>query len=554
MTRAELRWLLLASLAVLLFASLPTIYAWSQADDGHVFTGFVYNNEDGNSYIAKMRLGARGEWLFHLPYTPEEHEGALVYPFYLILGKVAAGLRLSHVLVYHLARVLLGGFLLLTVYLFVSAFTLDVTGRRLAWVLVAVGSGLGWMLTLLGATDWLGNLPLDFWVPEAYAFLVLYNLPHVALGEAALLWSLLWTLRSFESGKLRWSLAAALAALVMSAILPFYAGILAAALGAYLVALWLRRWRRLRRRRLPWREVGLTALTGLGALPPVAYNAWVFVMNPAFGIWASQNRIRSPHPFHYLLGFGLLLLPAIGGAVAALREDKERWLLPGAWVLVVPLLLYLPFNLQRRMSAAVQVPLALLAAVGLVAWLGKRRSGLVAYAGLVSLSNLLLVAGSLGPIARQAEPIFHPAAEMAAMHWLASNSAPGETALAAFETGNTIPAYTDLRVFAGHGPETLYNEEKKQALERFFDAATDDGWRQALLEEYGVDYVFYGPRERGLGDWDPDEAGYLTPILVQDGYAIYRFIPGASGGRGAPGPAVPHGVAWGRRDVVGVGA
>ncbi|MEJ2210927.1 MAG: hypothetical protein P8129_18070, partial [Anaerolineae bacterium] len=88
MTRAELRWVLLASLAVLLFASLPTIYAWSRADEGHVFGGFVYNNEDGNSYIAKMRLGARGEWLFHLPYTPEEHEGALVYPFHLAQDQV----------------------------------------------------------------------------------------------------------------------------------------------------------------------------------------------------------------------------------------------------------------------------------------------------------------------------------------------------------------------------------------------------------------------------------------------------------------------------------
>ena len=80
MTRAEIRWVLLASLAVILFASLPTLYAWRLADDDHVFTGFVYNTYDGNSYIAKMRLGARGEWLFHLPYTSEEHDSAFVWP------------------------------------------------------------------------------------------------------------------------------------------------------------------------------------------------------------------------------------------------------------------------------------------------------------------------------------------------------------------------------------------------------------------------------------------------------------------------------------------
>ncbi len=297
MTRAELRWVLIASLAVLLLASLPTLYAWSRADADHVFTGFVYNTEDGNSYIAKMRLGARGEWLFHLFYTPEEHEGALVVTFYLALGKLAAATGMSLVLVYHLARVVLGIGFLLTIYAFVSFFTADLATRRLAWMLVATGSGLGWLLTLLGAGNWLGNLPLDFWVPEAYVFLVLYNLPHLALAEGLLLWAMMWTLRAFERQDARWCLPAGLAAFVMTWIVPFYAGVLATALGAHLLALLIRR------RQIPWREIGLAALTGLLAVPPVAYNAWLFTTNPAFRTWAAQNLILSPHPLHYVLGY-----------------------------------------------------------------------------------------------------------------------------------------------------------------------------------------------------------------------------------------------------------
>ena len=91
MTRAEFRWVLIASLILVVFASLPTIYAWALADADHVFTGFVYNTEDGNSYMAKMRLGARGEWLFHIFYTPEPHQPALAFPFHLLLGKIGAG-------------------------------------------------------------------------------------------------------------------------------------------------------------------------------------------------------------------------------------------------------------------------------------------------------------------------------------------------------------------------------------------------------------------------------------------------------------------------------
>ncbi len=516
MTRSEFRWVLVASLAVILFASLPTLYGWALADDNHVYTGFVYNTEDGNSYIAKMRLGARGAWRFHLIYTPEEHESALVYTFYLVLGKIASGLGLSFVLVYHLARALLGLGLLLTVHAFISHFTADVRIRRVSWALVAIGSGLGWLLTLLGATQWLGNLPLDFWVPEAYVFLVLYNLPHLALAEGLLLWSILWTLHAFDGKGLRWSLYAGLAAFVMSWIVPFYAGVLAAALGAYLLALLVRR------RRLPWREIGLAALTGIGVLAPVSYNAWLFTANPAFATWAAQNRILSPHPLHYLLGFALLLVPATWGAIQALRQGEERWLLPVAWILAVPFLLYAPFNLQRRMIAVAQVPLSLLAAVGLAAWFRNRRWALLAYVAILSLSNLLLVFGNLGPIHQRTTPIYRPAAEVTALEWLADHARADETVLASFEVGNVIPAWTDLRVFAGHGPETLHNAEKQEALKLFFDPATDDAWRQTLLRDFGLDYVFHGPRERDLGDWDPSNAQYLALGYAEGAYAIYE--------------------------------
>jgi hypothetical protein len=515
MASDEGRWVLIASLAVILLASLPTLYAWALADADHVFSGFVYNAEDGNSYIAKMRLGARGDWLFRLMYTTEDHQGALVYTFYLLLGKFATGLGLSHILVYHLARALFGLGLLLTAYAFAARFTAEVTVRRVAWLLVAVGSGLGWLLTLLGATNLLGSLPLDFWVPEAYTFLVLYSSPHLALAEALLLWAILWTLNTLQGHGLRWCLYAGLAAFAMAWILPFYAGVLAVALGAYLLALLVRR------RRISWQETGIVALTGLGALPPVLYHAGVFVANPAFAAWAAQNRILSPHPVHYLLGFILLLVPAVWGAIQTLRQGEEQWLLPVAWVLIVPVVLYLPFNLQRRMIAAVQVPLALLAAMGLLAWFRHKRRILVAYVAVASLSNLLLVAGSLGPIQQRTVPVYRPGDEVAALEWLADQAQPDETILASFQAGNVIPARTDLRVFAGHGPETLNSEQKQAEIRRFFQPDTTDTWRQSLLHDHGLDYVLYGPIERDLGAWDPSGAQYLVLMRRQGEYAIY---------------------------------
>ena len=564
MSRAEWRWVLVASLAVLLLASLPTLYAWSLSDADHVFTGFCYNVEDGHSYLAKMRLGAEGEWLFHLFYTPEDHSGAFVYPFYLLLGKLARLAGLSLPLTYHLARAGLGLFLLLTIYAFAARLTADVTLRRLAWALTALGSGMGWLLVLGRLVQWLGAMPLDFWVPEAFVFLVLYSLPHLALAEALLLWSLLWTLDSFEEKRLWPAIKAGLAAIGMVLVVPFYAGVLAAVLGAYLVALFLAlhpaakrsglvqprgpdgaeppaRWR------IPWRQIGLAAIVGACVAPIVAYNSWVFGTNPVFKQWIAQNTILSPHPVHYVLGYLPLLLPAIPGAIAVVRNRKaERlWLLPLAWVVIVPLLLYAPFNLQRRMIAGAQVPLALLAARGLLTVArggigarstplrygmqslqpghpGRGRLAIVAWVALAALSNLILVGGSLVEVQARAMPAFRPGGEIAAADWLDQHASLGDIVLTTYRSGNLLPVLAGVRVFIGHGPETLYHDEKLAELQQFYDPATGDDWRQAFLARYGVDYVFWGPDERALGTWSPAAAPYLLPVYDQQSYAIYQ--------------------------------
>lgn len=521
-SRSEWRWLMAVSLAVLFLSSLPVIYAWSLEGPDRVFIGSVCNVEDINSYLGKMRLGARGEWLFYLFYTPEPHEPMLAYPFHMLLGRLATSVGLALPLAYHLARIFFGLGLLVSVYVFVAHFTSDVAPRRLAWFLCAVGSGLGWLLVVLGAVPWLGSLPLDFILPEAYIFLVVFLLPHLALAESLLLWTILCTLLSMEKDR-RWIIAAACTSFAMVWLVPFYAGILATVLGAYIVAI------ALRRRSVPCREIGLVAVTGLGALPPTLYNAWSFTSNPAFRQLGEQIRAPSPHPVHYLLAFGLWLIPAVWGAVLAMRRQEERWLLPLAWVLVVPIMLYLPLGIERRMAAAVQVPLALLAAIGLLDCLRSRPRLRLGYIALVSLSNWLLIAGSLGSIRQRTEPIFRSSAEVAALRWLNRHASPEETVLASYQVGNVVPVYTDLRVFAGHGPETLCGAEKHAALARFFAPETSDEWRRELLLEFGIDYVFYGPHEQALGSWNPAHSSYLVPIYETEGFGIFQFEEGERG-------------------------
>ncbi|HHN93967.1 MAG TPA: hypothetical protein ENK17_04300, partial [Anaerolineae bacterium] len=55
-SRREWRWVLGASAVILLLTSLPYLYGLLLSSPEAQFGGFVIGVEDGNSYLAKMRL------------------------------------------------------------------------------------------------------------------------------------------------------------------------------------------------------------------------------------------------------------------------------------------------------------------------------------------------------------------------------------------------------------------------------------------------------------------------------------------------------------------
>ena len=77
-TREEWRWAAAWALALVAIATLPFLIAYWTTPEGLFYTGFLSNPEDGHTYLAKMRQGMRGDWLFHMPFTPEPHRGAFL--------------------------------------------------------------------------------------------------------------------------------------------------------------------------------------------------------------------------------------------------------------------------------------------------------------------------------------------------------------------------------------------------------------------------------------------------------------------------------------------
>jgi hypothetical protein len=523
-------------LAFLLF--LPYLLAYTTAGPDTTFTGILMNPEDSQTYFGKLLAGYQGDWLYAIPFTPEPHQPAAVGVFYVWLGQLGRALGLSVTAVWHLSRVVAQLILFLTIYWFVGQFTRGKGQRWIAYLLALTGSGLGWLLFVIGQLYWLDAFPVDFKQPGAHIFFTALTYPHIIIATALILFSVwgLWRLCQRPSWRLAIWLAAAYALLGLAyPFLIFLVALIAVLLFAHL--LW-------RERRINWLIARQIAVSFLLPSPLFIYFAVVLLTNPAFTAWNVQAGTPSAPWPHYLVAYGPYLL--LGGLYWRRRprarlQTAVLWL----WVLAAALLLYSPLGAQRRFVQGVHVPLSILAALGMVdvviprlaraRWwqallrrpryeAGKMRVFVTAlFILFMSLSNLYVFASvSVSAVIQQPDPLFRPTAEIEATQWLRANAAPDAVLLGAYQTGNYVAAHSGLRVVVGHWAETGDFAEKETAVTQFFAADTLTAERQAILDRYDVAYIWHGPRERDLGAFDPVTLAGAERVYQNETISVYR--------------------------------
>src|SRR5260221_12896694 len=109
----------------------------------------------------------------------------------MLVSPSSPGFVDAMLLIFHVSRLFFDFLLSVVLYRFIAAFLVKRSLRWLALILVTLSGGFGWLLILLNQGNLLGSLPIDFFLPEGYSFLVLYGLPHVALARAAMFGGLL---------------------------------------------------------------------------------------------------------------------------------------------------------------------------------------------------------------------------------------------------------------------------------------------------------------------------------------------------------------------------
>ncbi len=524
----ELKWCLSFGVVVIFITTLPYLIGYFSAGENWFFSGFVFGVEDGNSYIAKMLMGASGDWLFRTPYTALPQNGMIAFLPYLLLGKLtsAPGQHEQLIALFQIFR--WGGIIayVLAVYRFLSIFIEKVTFRRSGTAIISLGGGLGWLVVLGIKGLWQNDLPLEFYSPETFGFLSIYGLPHLAFARALLLWGLCSYLSGFESSR-GWSSGVKTGLLwlgvgVMQPLTVVTAWAVIAAHSIILigVSIFTNKWANLK---LIFAQILRVAIPAIGiSAIVVVYNAAVFQLDPTYKLWQAQNRIFSPPIWDYLLAFGWAIIFAILASIKLIQKQDQKGMLLAGWLAVFPLLAYAPYNLQRRLPEGVWVAIITLLFIQVQSMSTKAQKRMVPLFLQSFLPTVILLAGSVMSVMQPGPPLFRASLEIRAFEYLAHVAQKSEVVLAQFNPSNALPAWAPVRVVTGHGPESADIEINQPVIDRLFSSSDCPVEKIEFLNQYNVDYILIEPGEMFTDGEESTCKPFLALIYSNGDYRIYR--------------------------------
>jgi len=508
--RSEWRWTTLVSITFILFTFSPfvIITLYNPIQSGNQFMGALHDFADAATHIARMKQGEDGQLLTDFLYSSQEQGGALVHPLYALLGQLVRYSQLSATIMFHVLRIFVSLFMYMTIYHLGANIWVKVRTRRIFFILASAGAGFGWFIALFTGTLHTPDLTLPQAFP-LYATAANIHYP-MAIACVALIVSVIIAIlrpgvadepSAENSGGMVFIASLVLAFVYPDALIPLgIAYALNVAINWYIQ-------KKFTRREWYW---GLWIL--VPALPVVTYDLITVINNDFVSSWINQRGDSLPSILMLILSFGIPLIIAIPGIIRAVRRfepDGDRFML--LWLLAMIITAYLPLQLKQYLLLGVLIPVAYFATRSVEDfWFNfirriHRPKVYVAIFPLIVLSHLLwaflpiypLIFGwdDPGPGSLERDYGF-------ALAWMDQNERIDNESiiLAAPDVSLWIPAWTGSHVVYGHPAETFNATETENAVREWYQQ-TDPAAEicQALIEEYRIDYVVFGERERNIG-------------------------------------------------------
>lgn len=525
----SLRPYVLITTVLFLLSSVPYLLGYLRESPGTVFSGIVFNVSDTSQYFAWMRSFSDSVLIAN-PLTPEPGENRFFNLQWWLLGLLAYKTPLGLVLTYHLLRVLaLAAFAASVVW-----FCRLVIPRRtlLAFALVMVSSGFGWVWVLEKRLSGELRHPLDVEIAEANTFFSAMAFPHLLIAGAMMV--TIFCLCLTAADERRWSRIIGAGALTLA--LGFSHGydliptvIIPAATALVLLV---------RRSQIPGLAWPVGAV-GIAAGPPALYALGLTILDDTWSGVLSQYAnagVFTPLPHHLIILLGLPFLLALPQLrPAAWKGINDRQLFVRMWFVVGFFLLYIPTDYQIKMLTAYQIPACILAA-GTLGELARSRlfthryrfrlvpAALLATVAFVMLTNVYLLAWRVVDLNRGEYAYYLTTGDVEALRALDDVVQPGDVVLSSETLGMYVPVYSDARPYVAHWAMTLRFYERRAATAWFYAGQTSAVERAAFLEAHGIDFVLSGPAEAALTG-QPAPPGIELDTLMVGQTTLYGVHP-----------------------------
>lgn len=522
-TPSEWRWVLTASILLVGLAFIPFLWVFlsNAPDSGWQFMGALHGHIEASAYLSRIRQGMEGNLLVEFLHTPEHHEGIIFQLIYPLLGQVSrlASDSLSPILVFHVARVSVTVFMYLALYQLAATIWMRIRTRRIFFVLVAVGSGLGWVVVVLTGGQTPSQLPIDMILPQIspfFAGLVSVHTPLTIACLALLVAIFVEALRPGiedspsvrNKGALAFALGIVLVLLYPEAYVLFaLVSIITVAIGWYFA-------RRMTQRELLWLMWSLVP-----ALPILIYDILIIRSNPFVMEWIDQRTFQTINIVQLLVGLGGMLifgLPSIIRALRRFESDGDRFMI--VWLFVGCIGAILPLVIQAHFLVGIMIPLAYFASRSIEdVWIKRihrlyRRRLFAVLALLLMISNLFALIVPVIPLGSRnptnSSGLVVSSEYRAALEWLGRQNLRGQVVMASPEIGIWIPAWLGAKTVGVHPTETMDAGVKADMIAEWYQMSAEDECVQSLIringfqERYSVNFVIYGSLEARFGEGD----------------------------------------------------
>lgn len=482
--------------------------------------------------------GQEGNWLFENKISSEPTPRAYFNLEWLLFGRMASWCGVTLETMFHVWRIA-GVFLFVLCSNFLIGLCIsDARYRVLCLLLLIFGSGFGWMLA---ATNYFMGSHLevtsDFNGVTLFAHLV--NKPHFIRGAICAMLTCAFLIKGEKSGKRRYFIYSGLAASVHGFIRPFHIP------ETYLLFIMVPMLLCYVEGQINRQRFLNYALAGLVFLPTTVYlllTAYWNVLGMAG--WQGFSHHLLTMMFWLGLPFCVCVFALCMGGINMLRKQESSTLILSLWLLSAWLVAnafpYYSPGAESSFYALTIVPPILLfcglyqTGIRLISlyapsrnvWITEKRGAALAvlFLALSIPSNAHNYYDFFAGLHEVRGNVRHYVSkdEYDALGWMRENTDPDDVLLASVHVAQFAPRVGGNRVFAGHELYTPNFTDRTQKLYRFYGHPEDIGCKQELITQFHIDYVFYGPFERKIGQLVLEGIPWLVKVYDRGEVQVYR--------------------------------